>query len=151
MRTLVRLSGIALAAALAAPLWAGECPSEAQVCLDYMAKMRDRGYAGVDLTSDAAGSFTVTKVYAGTPAAADIRIGDVLVSIAGIRLGGNEEERQRLNAAMKPGNTVDFAISREGQERTYKLTLIRMPDDVFDRFVGEHMLQHTGADAAVAK
>lgn len=138
---LAAIALVALAAATPAP--AADCPYEAQTCLDYLAKMRNRGYAGVDL--DTLGDdrqWTVTKVYAGTPAAeAGIRIGDVLLSIDDIRLG-DEKGMLELEKIMKPGNTVGFKILRDGGERTFRLELMLMPDDVFARFVGEHMLQH---------
>lgn len=139
---------IALVLALGlTPLAAATCPYPAQECLDELAKMRNRGYAGVDLDSEAAAGWTVTQVQAGTPAAsAGIRVGDVLLTIGGVRLG-DEQDMPRLRDIMTPGNKVEFTILRDGKEKTFRLELIRMPDDVFERFVGEHMLQHTTAAA----
>ncbi len=138
------LAPFVLVLALAAPAFAGECGYELQLCLDHLAKMRDRGFAGVDLDSrGGSGVPVVTRVYSGTPAeAAGIRIGDELASIAGVLLDGSEESMKQLDGTMKPGRTVDFEISRGGERRVIPITLARMPDDVFARFVGEHMLQH---------
>jgi predicted metalloprotease with PDZ domain len=135
---------LAFALALALPASAGGCSYEIQACLDHLARMRDRGFAGVDLDgSSESGAMIVTKVYGETPAeAAGIRIGDELLSIAGIPLDGSEDSMKKLEAAMKPGRTVDFAVSRDGERRTIPIALARMPDDVFARFVGDHMLKH---------
>jgi S1-C subfamily serine protease len=143
------LAVAALVAALVGPAIAGECSHEAQVCLDQLARMRDRGYAGVELDSEAPGvGWPVTKVYAETPAAAaGIRVGDVLIAIGGVRLG-DEEEMPKLATIMKPGERVAFTIAREGVERVVEVGLVRMPDDVFARVVGEHMLEHTTTTAA---
>jgi predicted metalloprotease with PDZ domain len=143
MRTWPTILALLALAGAVAPAGAGECAYEAQVCLDHLARMRDRGYAGVDLDSGAGESgWVVRKVYAGTPAAAaGIQIGDVLVSIGGIRLG-DQQEMQKLDSLMKPGEIVRFTVSRDGVERTFEVRLMRMPDDVFARFVGEHMLLH---------
>jgi S1-C subfamily serine protease len=143
MNRILRLSAWMLVLALVAPVNAGVCPAETQECLDYLVTMRNRGYAGIDIDDRKDdGTMTITKVHAGTPAAASgIRIGDVLVAIEGIHLG-DEEGMKALDEVMKPDNRVHFTVLRKGKERTFELTLSRMPDDVFAQFVGEHMLQH---------
>jgi S1-C subfamily serine protease len=149
MRNLVLASVLVVAGST--PLAAGECSYPAQECLDHLARMRDRGYAGVDLDAEDPAGWTVTKVNADTPAAAaGIRIGDVLLAIGDIRMG-DEEGMQRLGEIMKPGNSVTFTILRGGTERRLELELVRMPDDVFARFVGEHMLKHTTEAAGAAE
>ena len=141
----------ALAFAAVVPLSASECSYNVQTCLEYLSKMRDRGYAGIDLdTRGDDGKMTVTKVYSDTPAAAArVRIGDVLLSIGGIRLG-DEAAMQGLDGVMRPGNTVEFTFLREGKNKVLELTLVRMPDDVYARFVGEHMLDHVTVEVADA-
>jgi C-terminal processing protease CtpA/Prc len=148
MNRIVRLLTLILAAGLVSPASAGVCTHEAQECLDYLVTMRNRGYAGIDIDDRKDdGTMTITKVHAGTPAAASgIRIGDVLLAIEGIRIG-DEEGMKALDEVMKPDNLVHFTVSREGKERTFELKLSRMPDDVFAQFVGEHMLLHV-TDAA---
>ena len=143
------LAALALTAAI--PAYAGECSSDVQTCLNYLGKLRDRGYAGIDLDPRGDdGRMTVTKVYSDTPAAAaGIRIGDVLLSIGGLRLG-DEAAMAGLDEIMKPGNTVGFTVLRESEEKTLELTLARMPDEVYARFVGEHMLDHVTVDVADA-
>ena len=51
MKKTLSVAGIVFALALIAPAFAGEgeCEHETQVCLDYLAKMGSRGYAGIDL------------------------------------------------------------------------------------------------------
>jgi len=145
--TISMLATLALTATVSAN--AGECSYELQTCLDYLVTTRERGYAGIDLDPlGDDGKMTVTKVHADTPAAAaGIRIGDVLLSIGGLKLG-DEAAMAGLDEIMKPGNTVGFTLLRQGKEKTLKLTLARMPDDVYARFVGEHMLDHVTVDVA---
>ena len=135
---------------LAAPLAAGQCEHEAQECLDYLMTMRDRGFAGVDLDSEAAEGWVITKVHPDSPAASGgVRVGDILLKIEDVPLG-DQEAMKKLDEIMKPGNSVGFTVRRQGREKTLRLELTRMPDEVFARFVGEHMLQHATVDVAAS-
>ena len=149
-KTLV-VTGLILAVALITPALAGEgeCGHETQVCLDYMAKMGHKGYAGIDLDSNEDHSkMTVTEVVAGAPAAqAGIEVGDVLLAIDGISLTA-EGAMHKIQEKMTPGNTVSFTVSRNGKEKKGKVTLIEMPDEVHAQLVGEHMLQHASVELA---
>ena len=65
----------------------GKCKYSTQDCLDHMAiKMKSSGWVGVELDTDLAQGYAVTKVFPGSPAeAAGIQAGDVLVA-AGLLL-----------------------------------------------------------------
>ena len=151
MKKTLTVTGLILAVALMTPALAGdgECGHETQVCLDYMAKMGNKGYAGIDLDSNEDHSkMTVTEVVDGAPAGrAGIKVGDVLLAIDGISVT-EEGAMHKIQEKMTPGNTVSFTVSRNGKEKMGNLTLIEMPGDVHAQVVGEHMLQHTSIELA---
>jgi S1-C subfamily serine protease len=154
MRKSIAISILALVVVFAVPALAGEggkCEHDAQVCLNYMAQhLQGRGWAGVDL-DESAEAVTVNKVYEGTPAQkAGIRVGDQLIAVNGVQISEeNHEQLQAMMAAMKPGKTFDYTISRSGKERSVKLTLAEMPEEAVHRIVGQHMLQgHTAIEVA---
>jgi len=61
----------------------GKCKYSTQDCLDHMAiKMKSSGWVGVELDTEVAEGYAVTKVFPGSPAeAAGIQAGDVLVAL----------------------------------------------------------------------
>ena len=63
---------------------------------------------------------------------------------------GDKAAMAGLDEIMKPDNKVGFTVLRQSEEKTLELTLTRMPDDVYARFVGEHMLDHVTVDLADA-
>ena len=151
-----KLSIIAFAVAvLATPIVAGEegyrCEQSAQDCLNYMAKhLKERGWAGVEMDHAEDGTLSVKEVYAGTPAdQAGVKVGDVLVAIDGVQLAEeNKAELQKVEAQMKPGNTVNFTIARKGKERDLSITLEPMPEDMLAKYIGKHMLEHATVEVA---
>ena len=153
MKKTLTVTGLILAVALFVPALAGEgegeCSHETQVCLDYLANMGSKGYAGIDLeASDDHGKMTVSEVVAGAPAdKAGIKVGDVLMAIEGISVS-EEGAMHQIQAKMTPGNTVSFTVSRNGKEKNGKVTLVNMPDEVHAQLVGEHMLMHSSVEVA---
>ena len=144
------LSGLILAVAMVAPAFAGdgECGHETQACLDYMAKMANRGYAGIEFDESNHEAMTVSAVVDGAPAQkAGLKPGDVLLGVNGIRLS-EEGAMYKIQEAMIPGNTVTFTYARNGKEKKGKLTLAEMPAAVHAKMVGEHMLQHATTEVA---
>lgn len=151
---------IVLAWTLLATAWAlaGEskkCNLSTQDCLDQMAtKMKTYGWVGVELERDnESGTLTVLKVVPGSPAeAAGIQHGDTLYALNGVRIiKDNEEALTKARKEWKPGQSVTYTIHRGGAERQVTLTLAPMPADVLARYIGEHMLEHAGADLAANK
>ena len=138
--SLCLLLALAVGAALAGE---GKCEHDAQACLNYLAKAyKDKGWAGVEM-DESGGSPAVTKVHPGTPAAkANVKIGDVLVAVNGLRLGEeNKEALRELWGEMKAGRTFTYTVERDGKERDLKLTLIPMSQEVLAAMVGRHMLE----------
>ena len=142
-----RWMAVALAAALAAPLAAGEkgkkCEMDAQACLTKMAAaLKGRGWVGIEM-DDAAGRLTVTRVVPGSPAeSAGLRSGDVLVALNGVPFGKENEAKVKASyKAMTPGAKITYTVQREGKDREVEVTLGKLPPEVLAQWVGAHMLE----------
>jgi C-terminal processing protease CtpA/Prc len=160
-RRAVTLLGTALVLGLAAstlPLRAGDssmhkkCPYTTQDCLNHMAaRMKTTGWVGIEYEmDDTTGVATVTRVVPASPAEkAGLQKDDVLFSLNGVEINmKNEDALMKARKEWKPGQTVNYIVKRNGQDRPIALTLGEMPADVLARFVGQHMLEHAEADAA---
>jgi S1-C subfamily serine protease len=99
---------------------------------------------------DTTGVATVTRVVPASPAEkAGLQKDDVLFSLNGVEINmKNEDALMKARKEWKPGQTVNYIVKRNGQDRPIALTLGEMPADVLARFVGQHMLEHAEADAA---
>jgi C-terminal processing protease CtpA/Prc len=129
-----------------------KCTETTQNCLDHMAaKMKTGGWVGIELEhNEKDGSLTVTKVVPGSPAeAAGLQPGDELYALNGIVINDkNEEALKKAKKDWQPGQTVNYTIKRNGQERPISVTLGTMPADVLARFIGQHMLEHASNELA---
>jgi len=129
-----------------------KCTLSTQECLNMMAaKMKNSGWVGIEMDRDEeTGTLTVTKVIPGSPAeAAGLQSGDVLYALYGIQIAPeNEEKLMQARKEWKPGQSVEYTIKRNGEDRQVQLTLAPMPADVLAQWIGQHMLEH--ASVAVA-
>lgn len=142
-----RWTAVALAAALAVPLAAGEkgkkCEMDTQACLAKMAAaLKDRGWVGIEM-DDGSGRLTLTRVVPGSPAeAAGLRAGDVLVALNGVAFGKeNEAKVKAAYKAMTPGAKITYTVQREGKDREVEVALGKLPPEVMAQWVGAHMLE----------
>ena len=130
----------------------GKCKYSTQDCLDHMAaKMKTGGWVGVELEhNDETGELTVLKVVPGSPAeSSGILPGDQLYALNGVTINDkNDEALSKARKDWKPGQTVNYTIKRNGQEKQITLTLAPMPADVLAKFIGTHMLEHASAEVA---
>lgn len=125
----------------------GKCKYATQDCLDHMAtKMKNSGWVGVELDTDVAEGYAVTKIFPGSPAeAAGIQAGDVLVALNGVGITrDNDEALMKARKDWKPGQNVSYTIKRNGVAREVPLTLATWPADALAKVVGQHMLEHAG-------
>ena len=132
----------------------GKCKYSTQDCLDHMAiKMKSSGWVGVELDTDLAQGYAVTKVFPGSPAeAAGIQAGDVLVALNGVPITrDNEDALMKARKDWKPGQNVTYTIKRNGSERQVPLTLATWPADALAKVVGQHMLEHAGNGEVASK
>ena len=148
---------VAVAMIAILPAFAGEhgkCTMSTQDCLDHMAaSMKSSGWVGVELDTDKAEGYAVTKVIPGSPAeAAGIEAGDILVALNGVAFKKeNDDALMKARKDWKPGQTVSYTVKRNGSERQVSLTLASWPADVIARSIGQHMLEHASAEVASTK
>jgi len=122
----------------------GGCPASKEDCAKHMAEAKNHGWLGIQYDKTEDGTSVVQDVVKGSPAAkAGFQSGDVLVALNGIEM--NEANTARLKAAWKPlmpGSTVDYTVKREGVTKDLKVTLGKMPEDVYQAMVDNHMKEH---------
>jgi S1-C subfamily serine protease len=132
-----------------------KCKSSTQDCLDAMAnKMKSAGWVGIEYDPEGPDGAPVVKVVVpGSPAAAaGLEPGDVLYAVNGVRFAsGNEDALGKVRKEWKPGQSVTYAVRRNGADRDVALTLAPMPADVLAKWIGQHMLEHARTDVATTK
>jgi S1-C subfamily serine protease len=146
-----RLTGMLAACALAAiavPAFAGsgeKCTQEAQVCLNHWSEYKGKGWIGIEF--DKSGEAMVVKnVVAKSPAEkAGILAGDTFIAMNGASFK-DKEALAKVKGEWKAGQEVTYTVMRKGVEKKIAVTLATMPDDVFAKAVGAHMIEdHMGA------
>jgi len=117
-----------------------------------------RGYLGVtiqDVEQDLAKSFDlpntdgalVSAVVKDSPAGkADIKEGDFIVAVGGRKVKNVNELRNHV-AAIRPGETVEVELYREGKKRTVRVEIGQQPADFASAF-GQGAPGLRGSDAA---
>jgi predicted metalloprotease with PDZ domain len=148
-----------LVALVALPAFAGpkdkKCTASTQDCLDKMVQMlKTRGWVGIEMDdSKGVTAMTISKVVPGSPAeAAGFQVGDLLVSLEGLKYADSTEEKCAPCEAAKenwvPGRKVHYVVSRVGREVALEPTLGHIPSDVMAMWVGQHMLEHAQVEVA---
>ena len=141
-----------LVVALAAPAFAGEgkCTASTQECLDYMAShYANKGWIGIEADKAEGGGWAIQTVVHGSPAEkAGLQAGDVLYGANGIEYSEeNHEKLAELEKQMVPGADFTFMVKRDGKPTEVAVTLGEMPEDVFAKMVGKHMIEHASHEA----
>jgi putative serine protease PepD len=86
----------------------------------------EHAYIGIRLDSSASGA-RVAQVLPGMPAAAaGLRSGDVITSVAGTKVT-SAQELQNAIASKRPGDTISVTYSRTGQSHTAQVKLANRP------------------------
>ncbi len=139
----------ALALTVAPAAWAGgaHCNEQhTQASYNEMAqKLATKGYLGLSTEKNAAGTYQVKGIEAGSPAAAaGFQVGDVLVALNGVALNDAQKEAlMKVKSTLGPGKTATYTIQRAGAERKVAATLSEVPREVLARWVGEHVIEHS--------
>ena len=134
---------------LSATAWAGDghCTASTQDCLDKMAEhYSNAGWAGIEADwAEDHGSFTVTSVSAGSPAAeAGLMKGDVVFGLNGQKFAKmTDEDWKASKAARVPGATANYMVKRNGEKQEVAVVLGKMPEDVAAAKLGKHMMEHS--------
>jgi predicted metalloprotease with PDZ domain len=114
------------------------CPLDLTTCLLKYERMKERPWLGVTLDVDSLDRRVVVEIAQGSPASrAGVRIGDVIENIEGMPA----KEWFASKAGWKTGEHGDMAIARGGHSRIVHVPFERIPEDVFARVVGTHMIE----------
>jgi len=148
MKRVISLITVFSICVLALPAFAGEgpCTASTQECLDkYAAKMTTTGWAGFEGEySEETGIFTLTTVIPESPAeAAGFKAGDMLHAWNGIEFASmNDDDWMNSAKERTPGDIAKYGVTRGGKEKTIKVTLAQMPEDMVAEKIGSHMMTH---------
>jgi C-terminal processing protease CtpA/Prc len=157
MRRIAWLSFVFLLLPAVASAKQPKCPLPLDSCIVQFGRMHDRPWLGVVLHPDSTGGQLVDvidSVVANTPAQrAGWKKGDRLVRI---------DDRAPLQfflatkAGWKNGDRVQATLVRNGHERDGSFQAEHIPEELFARIVGEHMIEahlaymdvgdHSGSD-----
>ena len=109
-----------------------------------------KGYLGIETEKIGEGRYAVSSIVAGSPAEkAGFQKGDVLVALNGARFGEeNKEAVMKAKSALGPGKAATYTVSRAGAEKQLSATLSEVPREVLAKWVGEHVIDHTGDQVA---
>lgn len=120
------------------------CSMSKEECLKKMAEAKNNGWLGIKYDETEAGATVVKEVFKGSPAEkAGFRSGDVLFALNGIEISSaNEDRLHSVRSTLKPGAIANYTVKREGMTKDLTATLGRMPDDVYEAMVAEHMKEH---------
>ena len=125
----------------------GKCEAGTQECLNMMVeKLANKGWMGIRLDwNEEAHNGTITEVIHGSPAEqAGFQVGDVYLAIEGVTFDTEDEAVwDKVNANMKPGNTITVTLVREGKTSDVAVKLAHMPEDVLAEHIGTHMIEHS--------
>jgi predicted metalloprotease with PDZ domain len=125
------------------------CSATKEECLKHMQEAKNNGWLGIKYDSTEDGTSVIESVVKGSPAEkAGFRSGDVLVALNGIQI--NEANKTQLKTAwksLKPGSTVNYTVKRDGMAKDLTATLGKMPEDVYQAMVTEHMKEHVDVAA----
>jgi C-terminal processing protease CtpA/Prc len=122
----------------------GGCTATKEECTKHMAEAKNHGWLGIQYDKTEDGAAVVQEVVKGSPAEkAGFKSGDILLALNGIEM--NEANATRVKAAWKPltpGSTVNYTVKRDGVEKDLTVTLGKMPEDVYNTMVANHMKEH---------
>ena len=114
-----------------------------------MAEAKNRGWLGIQYDNTEDGTSVIKDVVKNSPAEkAGFRAGDVLYALNGIEM--NDANKDRVKSAWKglqPGSQVTYTVKREGFAKDLNVTLGKMPEDVYQAMVDEHMKEHVAVAA----
>jgi S1-C subfamily serine protease len=120
------------------------CTATKEECAKHMAEAKNHGWLGIQYDQTEDGTSVIKEVVKGSPAdKAGFKSGDVLYALNGIEM--NEANAGRIKAAWKPltpGSTVAYTVKRDGVSKDLTVTLGKMPEDIYQAMVDDHMKEH---------
>jgi membrane-associated protease RseP (regulator of RpoE activity) len=140
MRHWLRVGILALALLAPAGARAAEpkCELDATTCLEHFERMRRRPWLGVKFDTDSTGRMVVHEVVPGSPAQrAGVRAGDVLRAIE----GQPPSQWFAGKAGWGPQERGGITVLRGHREKTLMVVYEAIPEELFARIVGLHMIE----------
>jgi len=138
MRPMRWLPFIALLVAAPALAVEPKCPLDLTTCLNQFQRMRERPWLGVGIDRDSLGRFVIQSVEPNSPSQrAGVHPGDVLESIEGKPPG----DWFAGKAGWRSDGSGDLEVIRGGHPKTVKMRFEGIPEDVFARIIGVHMIE----------
>ena len=120
------------------------CTASKEDCLKHMEEAKNNGWLGIQYDNTEDGTSVVKSVVKGSPAEkAGFQSGDVLYALNGIEM--NEDNMATVKStwkSLKPGSTVNYTVKRAGAKKELTATLGKMPNEVYETMVAEHMKEH---------
>ena len=158
MQRFLTLAVLVIFIALTGTALAGErhvkCTEDTQVCLDRLtAKLKAKGWLGVELDKTDKGWYKVTAVTADSPAqVAGFQAGDMLVALNGVVLSeDNKEALGKVKKGLGPGKAATYTVKRSGAKQQLAVTLSHMPGEMIAEWIGQHMVENHAVAVIAAK
>jgi len=127
----------------------GKCTASTQECAVSFQKWAKTGtWSGVWAKGlfEEGKKVVVDDVAADSPGAkAGIQVGDVLVSMDGMKLANiSKENYKKHKKGLTPGSVVTYGLYRDGVAKSVKVSMIAVPTDVVAKKLGHHILNSHG-------
>lgn len=125
---------------VAGPAFAAQdkCPLDLNTCLNQYQRMKERPWLGVSLERDSTNRFVIRAVEPKSPSQrAGVRPGDVLQNIEGLK----PADWFAGKAGWKSGEVGALEVSRQDRPVALKLKFEAIPEEIFARIVGIHMVE----------
>lgn len=128
-----------------APAFAGGAPcpdlDECPCVMELTENLVNKGWVGIRM-DDESGRWTLVEIFPESPALrAGLQKGDVLVELEGVPyVEERKEELHGIYMSKGPGDSLEYVIERDGEEKTVRLELARMPNKLLALWLGEKIL-----------
>ena len=120
------------------------CTASKEDCLKHMEEAKNNGWLGIQYDNTEDGTSVVKSVVKGSPAEkAGFQSGDVIYALNGIEMNDANADRVKTTwKSLKPGSTASYTVKRSGVAKDLTATLGKMPDEIYEAMVAEHMKEH---------
>jgi C-terminal processing protease CtpA/Prc len=120
------------------------CTASKEDCLKHMEEAKNNGWLGIQYDNTEDGTSVVKSVVKGAPRRRPASSpATCLYALNGIEM--NETNMAAVKStwkSLKPGSPVNYTVKRAGEKKELTATLGKMPSEVYDAMVAEHMKEH---------
>ncbi len=157
--TVASLAAVAVVSLLTCDVQAGEkhkhkkCEANTQQCLDKMAaKMKSKGWLGIETSKIDGGWYKISAVVADSPAEqAGLQVDDVLISLNGVKVNAeNKADLKKVKKSLTPGAAANYVVKRQGTKQQVAVTLGEVPETQIAEWIGQHLLEHHATERMAA-